>query len=246
VLTYNAPKALNEAYDLWEKETLKSAFPRSLKGKKALDIGCGVGRITLTLAKLGADVSAVDISAAMLGHLEKTARKEKLGNRINLVQSSSAELPFKDKSFEIITCFGLLEHLPEEVRRKTMHEAFRVIQPKGKMFVVINNADCVFLEKSYPMKSQRGDGYFVTLVGLEWLEKVCKVNRMKIRTIAANPRYALNHYFISPDRKSYFGSEQNFARFCERSAKYDLLASLDNPGLNKLASHFMVHISGRS
>ena len=243
VLTYNAPKALNEAYDLWEKEMLKSALPYNLKGKKALDIGTGIGRIALTLARLGTEVTAVDISEGMLTHLKRTARNEKLENRISVVQSSSADLPFKDQSFEIVTCFGLLEHLPEEVRRKTMHEAFRVMQPKGEMFIIVNNADCVFLENSYPMKSQRKDGYFVTLVGLQWLEKVCKVNHMKTNVIAANPLYALNHYFIASERKKYFGNEQNFSRFCRDSTKYDLLASLDNPGLNEMASHFLVRIS---
>jgi len=243
VLTYNAPKALNFAYDLWEKEALKSALPKNLKGKMALDIGSGIGRIALTLARLGLDVSAVDISAEMLGHLEKTSRKEKLGNRISPVQASSAELPFKEQSFEIATCFGLLEHLPEEVRRKTILEAFRVMKPNGKMFVAVNNVDCVFLKKNYPMKSQSEDGYFVTLVGLEWLEKVCKANRMKMKTIANNPMYALNHYFVFPERKTYFGNEQNFARFCRNSMKYDLSASLESPGLNNLASHFMVRIA---
>ena len=246
VLTYNAPKALNEAYDLWERETLKSVLPTNLKDKKALDIGCGIGRITLTLAKLGADVTAVDISEGMLAHLERTSRKAKLENRICTVQSSSADLPFGDKLFNIVTCFGLLEHLTEEVRRKTMLEAIRVMKPKGKLFVVVNNADCVFLKKSYPMKSQREDGYFVTLVGLEWLEKICKSNRMRVKVIAANPMYALNHYYISPGMKKYFFNEQNFEPYCKNTSKYDLSSTLDNPGLNKLASHFMVCIFGRN
>ncbi len=246
VLTFNAPKALNEAYDLWEKEMLKSALAKNLKGKKALDIGCGIGRITLTLARLGADVTGVDLSEGMLAHLDRIARKEKLGKRICTVRSSSVELPFEDQLFDVVTCFGLLEHLPEEVRLKTILEALRVMKPGGKMFVVVNNADCVFLERNYPMKSQREDGYFVTLVGLEWLEKICNARRMKIQTIAANPMYALNHYLISPDWKTHFGSEQNLGRFCRNSTKYDLSAELDNPGLNKLASHFMVCISRRS
>lgn len=246
VLTYNAPKVINEVYDLWEKETLKSALPKNLKRMKALDIGCGIGRITMTLARLGANVSAVDISEGMLAYLKRTARREKLLDRINPIHSSSTELPFNEQSFDFVTCFGLLEHLPQEVRRKTILEAIRVLKPNGKMFVVVNNDDCIFLKKNYPMKSQRGDGYFVSLVGLDRLEKVCKSNRMKVKTIAANPMYALNHYFVSPEWKTYFGSEQNFKRFCRNTSTYDLSAPLDNPALKKLASHFMVRITGRS
>ncbi len=246
VLTYNAPKALNEAYDSWEKEMLKSALSKNLNGKKALDVGTGIGRIALTLARLGADVTAVDISGGMLEHLKKCARNEKLEKRISIIQSSSAELPIKEETIDIVTCFGLLEHLPDDVRHKTMLEAFRVMKPKGKIFAVVNNADCVFLEKNYPMKTQREDGYFVALVGLKWLENECKENRMKIKVMAANPIYALNHYFVSTGREKYFGNEQNFGHFCRNSTRYDLLASLDNPGINKLASHFMVDISSVS
>ncbi len=244
-MTYNAPKALNEAYDFWENESLKSALPKNLKGKKVLDIGSGTGRAALTLARLGAVVTAVDISKAMLSHLEKKAQKEKFGNRISIVQSSSAKLPLADQSFDIVSCFGLLEHLPESERQRTILEAIRVMEPNGKMFVVVNNADCVFLEKNYPMKTQREDGYFVTLVGLQWLEKICKSNRMKVKVIAANPMYALNHYFISPDMKMYFDNHNNFAQFCRNTTKYDLWSTLDHPGIRKLASHFMVRILGR-
>jgi len=243
VLTYNAPKVLNEAYDSWERKSLVSALPHKLSGKKALDIGCGTGRIALTLAKLGADVTAIDISEAMLNQLNKIAKKEKLQNRINAIQSSSDKLPFSDAEFDIVTCFGLLEHLPVDVRKRTLAEAFRVFKSFGKLFIVINNSDCVFLKGSYEMKSQRRDGYFVTLVGLEWLGKISKANKMKVKIIAANPVYALNQYFLSPDRKKYFGNERNFARFCQNSTKYDLSLALENSGLKKLASHFIVKIT---
>jgi len=243
VLTFHAPKVLNEIYDRWEKESLKSALPHHLKREKALDLGCGTGRIALTLAQLKAEVTAVDISNAMLSHLKKKACRDKLLNRVSLVRSSSAQLPFDKQSFDIITCFGLLEHLPEAVRRKTVFETFRVLKPNGKMFAVVNNADCIFLQKNYPMTSQKRDGYFVTLVGLKWLEKVCRVNRLEVKIIAANPMYALNHYFVSADRKSFFGSEQIFEWYCRNSTRYDFSETLDNNGLQRLASHFMVEIT---
>ena len=81
VLTYNAPKTLNEIYDKWEKESLKKAMSPSLAGKKVLDIGCGTGRISLALAKLGADVTCADLSAAMLKHLKLAAHKRKVASR---------------------------------------------------------------------------------------------------------------------------------------------------------------------
>ncbi len=80
-MTYNALKILNESYDKWEKENLKKALSPSLVRIKALDSGCGTGRISLALAKHGADVTSLDLSAAMLKHLKLAVRKRKVASR---------------------------------------------------------------------------------------------------------------------------------------------------------------------
>ncbi len=56
---------------------LKKAGVR-IKGAKILDIGCGPGTLSLPLARAGAEVTSLDISAGMLGHLKETAKKEDL------------------------------------------------------------------------------------------------------------------------------------------------------------------------
>ena len=155
VLTYNAPKILNEYYDKWEIKSLQKALPHSLAGKKALDIGCGTGRISLLLAKLRTDVTSLDFSAAMLKHLKLEARKRKVASRITTIESPADKLPLNDNLFDIVTCFGLMEHLPPAIRRKTILEAFRVLKPNGKMFAVVNNSRSVFLKNSYLMKEQQ-------------------------------------------------------------------------------------------
>jgi 2-polyprenyl-3-methyl-5-hydroxy-6-metoxy-1,4-benzoquinol methylase len=78
VLTYDAPAEANQAYDLWERESLIRLLDRPIKGKMALDIGCGTGRIALTLAKKGANVTALDLSSAMLEFCSNEARKAKV------------------------------------------------------------------------------------------------------------------------------------------------------------------------
>ena len=60
-----------EAYlDSFEKNKLLPLLG-DLKGKKVLDVGAGTGRLTLRLAKLGADVMALDISVVMLEEIKK-------------------------------------------------------------------------------------------------------------------------------------------------------------------------------
>src|SRR5690348_5271469 len=65
VLSFNLPSYFNEAYSVWEIACVLGAVP-SWPGLRALDIGCGVGRVTVPVAKAGASVTAVDNSHVML------------------------------------------------------------------------------------------------------------------------------------------------------------------------------------
>ena len=51
-------------------------------GAKVLDIGCGTGSLSLPLARMGAVVTALDISSGMLKKVEKTAKEENLNIQI--------------------------------------------------------------------------------------------------------------------------------------------------------------------
>lgn len=243
VLTYNAPKILNEYYDKWEIKSLQKALPHSLAGKKALDIGCGTGRISLLLAKLGADVTSLDFSAVMLKHLKLEARKRKVASRITTIESPADKLPLNDNLFDIVTCFGLMEHLPPAIRRKTILEAFRVLKPNGKMFAVVNNSRSVFLKNSYLMKEQQQNGYFVSLVGLKWLEKICEKQRMKVKVLAANPNYAAMHYMLSNSAGSIrTKSQEGIREILRQSLEQDLESASTSKFSRILASHFWVEL----
>ncbi|MCH9023701.1 MAG: class I SAM-dependent methyltransferase [candidate division Zixibacteria bacterium] len=243
VLTYNAPKILNECYNKWEIKSLQKALPHSLAGKKALDIGCGTGRISLLLAKLGADVTSLDLSAAMLKHLKLEARRRKVASRITTIESSADKLPLNDNLFDIVTCFGLLEHLPPVVRRKTILEAFRLLKPKGKMLAVVNNSASIFLKNSYLMKEQQRNGYFVSLVGLNWLEKICEKQRMKVKVLSANPNYAAMHYIFRNSRgSSRSKSQEGIREILRQSLKQDLEVAPTSRFSSILASHFLVEL----
>ena len=243
VLTYNAPKILNECYNKWEIKSLQKALPHSLAGKKVLDIGWGTGRISLTLAKLGADVTSLDLSAAMLKHLKLEARKRKVASRIITINSSADKLPLNDNLFDIVTCFGLLEHLPSPVRRKTIIEAFRVLKPKGMMLAVVNNSRSVFLNNTNAMKEQQRNGYFVSLVGLKWLEKICEKQRMKVKVLASNPNYAAMHYLQSNCAGSLTTKSQvEIREIMRQSLKQDFEAVPTSRLSSILASHLLVEL----
>jgi ubiquinone/menaquinone biosynthesis C-methylase UbiE len=101
-------------------------------GTPMLDVACGPGYIAGEALKRGAKATGIDFSAAMI-----VLAKQKIPGAI--FQTADAQkLPFKENSFDAITCnFGIM-HLPEP--EKAFAEAFRTIKYGGTFaFVVWNN-----------------------------------------------------------------------------------------------------------
>lgn len=86
--------------------------PSELAGRRVLDVGCGAGRFAEIALSLGADVIALDYSAAI-----DACRDNLMPHpRLHLVQGDIYALPFIEASFDYIYCFGVLQHTPD-VRR---------------------------------------------------------------------------------------------------------------------------------
>lgn len=79
-------------------------------GDCALDLCCGTGDLALALARCGAEVVGLDFSGAMLEIAEKRRRKNPGPPVANLkfIQGDAQQIPFPDRSFDIVTVgYGL-------------------------------------------------------------------------------------------------------------------------------------------
>lgn len=173
VLSYNEPEYVNNAYAVWEMNTIAQDIMKNTDNLSTiLDIGSGWGRVSLFFAEKGFKVEALDISQEMLEHLkkEKEEMEAKTKKKLNVTirHGSCEKLPFEDSSIDVVLMLGLLEHLPLEIRKNAIKEVYRVLKINGRAYFVFNNSESSFLQKveRYEMKKQDDSGYFVGLMNL--------------------------------------------------------------------------------
>jgi demethylmenaquinone methyltransferase/2-methoxy-6-polyprenyl-1,4-benzoquinol methylase len=118
----------------WKRRVVEFAAVKP--GDRALDLCCGTGDLALALAKHDAEVIGVDFSRAMLEIAEKR-RQKNLGSPITnlkFIQGDAQQIPFPDRSFDIVTVgYGLRNLTNWEVGLTEMH---RVAKPGARLVVL--------------------------------------------------------------------------------------------------------------
>jgi len=97
--------------------------------KNVLEIGCGAGRFTEIMLQHHAKVWAVDLSNAVEANY-----KNFCGNlNYQVLQADLQKLPFKENTFDIVTCIGVIQHTlnPEE----TIKTLTKYIKPGGLLLI---------------------------------------------------------------------------------------------------------------
>lgn len=104
----------------------------SLKGARALDVGCGGGLLSEALARAGANVTAIDLAPAVLDvarlHLFESGLD--VDYREASVEALAGEMP---SSFDVVTCMEMLEHVPDP--GSVIHAAATLLKPGGTLFL---------------------------------------------------------------------------------------------------------------
>ena len=96
-------------------------------GKRALEVGCGGGLVCEEIARLGFDVTGIDPSERSLEAASPSCPGERA--RIRYERAAGESLPYRERSFDVVFCFDVLEHvrdLPQVIR-----EVARVLKPGG-------------------------------------------------------------------------------------------------------------------
>ncbi|MGH6835320.1 MAG: class I SAM-dependent methyltransferase [Candidatus Acidiferrales bacterium] len=163
---------------------------RSLSsGMSVAEIGCGPGRGTMYLEKLGLDVTAVDISEASL---------VRAGNRApaaRLVRATNLALPFEDGSFDAVISDGVIHHTPDAYR--SFRENVRILRNGGFLYLGV-------------YKRRRYYYYVYTYAGalIRRIERSIQ-GRILLR-LTVIPVYYLAHFVKSRGQRTWAGATSFF------------------------------------
>lgn len=128
------------ADDLWRRWAERPPLPITLNwianlrqrgARRVFDMGCGLGRHTVILARSGFEVVAADTSPHAL---EST--REKLGAEglaAEVIDCDMTGIPYPDAHFDAVLSLGVLEHGRRAEIEEALSEVHRTLEPGGQV-----------------------------------------------------------------------------------------------------------------
>jgi SAM-dependent methyltransferase len=139
----------------------------AFRGKKVLEVGCGMGCMAMNWARQGGQITAVDLNPVSVA---QTRRRFELFDLPGDIREADAEnLPFPDAAFDFAYSWGVLHHTPGTAR--AIAELHRVLKPGGRVGVMLYNRNSLLFQ--FLVRWQEA---FVNLEGL-WLDHLQLASR---------------------------------------------------------------------
>lgn len=104
-------------------------FLGDLRGRQVIEYGCGLGKVTVLLARSGAQVTAFDLSEQSVDVARRRAEMDGVADRIAFHIAPGEDLPFADGSFDIAVGKAVLHHIEPVAGAREMA---RVLRPGGR------------------------------------------------------------------------------------------------------------------
>lgn len=103
-----------------------------LPGKRVLDIGCGGGILSESMAGVGAQVKGIDLSSEALGVADLHSLES--GIAVEYEEISAEALAEREPgSYDVVTCMEMLEHVPDPAA--IVQACATLVKPGGWVFL---------------------------------------------------------------------------------------------------------------
>lgn len=195
-------------------EWINAATP--LLGKQVLDVGCGGGILCESMAKLGAEVSGIDLSEKPLSvarlHLHES------GLNIHYRKIAAEELAgLEPGRYDIVTCMEMLEHVPDPA--SIVRACATLVKPGGAVY--------------FSTLNRNAKAYLFAVIGAEYILKMLPrgthdyqkfIKPSELTTFARDANLdvqALTGLHYNPVSKQYrigAGTDVNYLMRCSRMA----------------------------
>lgn len=136
---------------------------RDGRGRKLLDVGCGSGFNSVTMAMLGWDVCGCEISPEIAAHARESMAG--YGFDIPVEVGNNETLPYADGSFDFLLSMNVIHYAQSpEAMRNSVREYGRVLKPGGRILMFTITPESWLLERAKPvsenlMQVRREDDY---------------------------------------------------------------------------------------
>jgi 2-polyprenyl-6-hydroxyphenyl methylase/3-demethylubiquinone-9 3-methyltransferase len=130
-----------------------------LSGKRVMDIGCGGGILTESMATLGAKVTGIDMNKSVID-VAKLHQLES-GTDVEYVFTSAETIADeRPHTYDVITCLEMLEHVPDPA--SVINACAKLLKPGGHVF--------------FSTLNRNPKSYLFAILGAEYLLKLLPKN----------------------------------------------------------------------
>lgn len=130
-----------------------------LAHKKVIDIGCGGGILTESMAKLGAEVTGIDLNKSVI----EVAKLHQLTSHLQIeYQCIAAEAlaEIRPHHYDVVTCLEMLEHVPDPL--SIIRACANLVKPGGQLF--------------FSTLNRTAKSYLFAIIGAEYILKLLPKN----------------------------------------------------------------------
>jgi len=182
-------------------DLIKHLMP--IKNKSVLELGCGLGHFSVYLSKLGGRITGVDFGESVISAAKALAEVNRVDCEFD--KCNILNLPYKDRSYEIVLGISILHHLSQADVISALRETSRVLNSNGiAIFIepVENSKFFEILQNLVPLGKQGNWGYRPSLLcRKEWKKYINNLDDRDMTT--QELRTASSNLFSSTEIHAY-------------------------------------------
>ena len=111
--------------------TARAHVARPFAPVRALDFGCGTGRLVIPMAEAGCDVTGIDVAPSMLAEAATQAHARGLARRCTFLQADAVDWPALAGTCDLVHSYIVFQHVPQEEGLPLIERLLACLAPGG-------------------------------------------------------------------------------------------------------------------